>query len=304
MNAPDPRAPFDAARVRAHRRRAASGFPDAAFIAARTAQDLAERLEAVNRVFGRSLSIGAPALFRAALETRPALAERLGPLIEMDTVATLVGPPLGVVGDGENLSFAEGRFGLIVSNLVLHWANDLPGALVQARRALAPDGLFIAAMLGGRSLQELRACLLDAELEIRGGAGPRVSPFADAPDIGRLLQRAGFALPVADSDVITARYEDPLRLLADLRAMGETSAFAAGDGKPLTRAILFRAMALYRERHGGPDGRVAATFEIVTATGWAPHESQQKPLKPGSAKTRLAEALGVKEQSAGEKPDR
>jgi SAM-dependent methyltransferase len=205
-----------------------------------------------------------------------------------------------VVADPEHLPFAEDRFGLIISTLALHWVNDLPGALVQARRALKPDGLFLAAFLGGRTLGELRACLLAAEIEIRGGASPRVSPFADAYDIAHLLQRAGFALPVADSDTVTVWYEEPLRLLKDLRAVGETNALVE-SGLPLTRAILSRTMALYRDRFAGAEGRVAATFEIITATGWRPHESQQQPLKPGSARVRLADALGVKEQGAGEK---
>jgi SAM-dependent methyltransferase len=225
----------------------------------------------------------------------------MGPVFGMDAAPGLVSAP-GVVGDPEQLPFAEQSFGLIVSILNLHWANDLPGALVQARRALKPDGLFLATMFGGRTLSELRHVLLAAESEA-GGAGLRVAPFADAPDMGGLLQRAGFALPVADSDVTNVRYENPLRLLADLRAAGETSALA-GATPPLNRAALFRAMALYRDQFGGADGRVPATFEMITATGWAPHASQQKPLRPGSAKTRLADALGVQEQSAGEKPER
>jgi len=297
MNPPDPHAPFDPRRVRAHRARAAKDFTASAFLAARAAADLAERLEAVNRSFGLTLAIGAPALFVAEVLARPALGERIDQIVGMDSVATLAGD---VAGDAEHLPFAEGQFGLIVSNLTLHWANDLPGALVQARRALRPDGLFMASLLGGRSLSELRECLLAAEIDISGGAAPRVSPTIDAPDLGRLLQRASFALPVADSDTIEVRYENPLRLLSDLRQMAETNALTAAE-RPLTRPLLFRAMELYRERFGGPDGRVRATFEIVTATGWAPHESQQKPLRPGSAKSRLADALGVKEQSAGEK---
>jgi SAM-dependent methyltransferase len=295
-------APFDPRRVRAHRARAAQGFAESAFLAARAAEDLADRLEIVNRKFGATLVIGVPALFRAAIARRPALAERIGPLFEMDSTPGLVAAP-GIVAESEYLPFADQSFGLIVSLLTLHWANDLPGALVQARRALRPDGLFLATLFGGRTLMELRQVLLAAEAETSGGAGLRVAPFADAPDIGLLLQRAGFALPVADSDVTIARYENPLRLLADLRVAGETSALA-GPVAPLRRAALFRAMALYRERFTGADGRVSATFEMITATGWAPHESQQKPLKPGSARTRLADALGATEQSAGEKPGR
>jgi SAM-dependent methyltransferase len=295
-----PSAPFDARRVRAHRARAAPAFGAHAFLHARAAEDLAERLEAVNRTFGSSLAIGAPRVFAATLAERPALAARVGALFGMDVAPGLVAPPLGVVADPEHLPFAEDRFGLIISTLALHWVNDLPGALVQARRALKPDGLFLAAFLGGRTLGELRACLLAAEIEIRGGASPRVSPFADAYDIAHLLQRAGFALPVADSDTVTVWYEEPLRLLKDLRAVGETNALVE-SGLPLTRAILSRTMALYRDRFAGAEGRVAATFEIITATGWRPHESQQQPLKPGSARVRLADALGVKEQGAGEK---
>ncbi|MEJ0022268.1 MAG: methyltransferase domain-containing protein [Alphaproteobacteria bacterium] len=301
MSTPPETALFDPRRVRAHRRRAARGFVANAFLAQRAAEDLADRLEIVNRNFGATLVIGAPALFKAALAARPALAARVGPVFSMDGAEGLVSPP-GVVGDAEHLPFAEQSFGLIVSILNLHWANDLPGALVQARRALRPDGLFLATMFGGRTLAELRHALLAAESET-GGAGLRVAPFADAPDFGRLLQRAGFALPVADSDVTTVRYEDPLRLFADLRAAAETSALA-GAAPPLSRAALFRAIEIYREQFGGPDGRVRATFEMITATGWAPHESQQKPLKPGSAKTRLADALGAQEISAGEKPER
>jgi SAM-dependent methyltransferase len=293
-------APFDAKRARLHRLRAARRFADAAFLARQAREDLAERLEAVNRNFGATLVVGAPLLFAKEIAARPELAARIGSQTGADASARLISRG-DIVTDSEALPFADASFGLVVSNLVLHWTNDLPGALVQARRALKPDGLFLANLFGGRTLQELRACLLQAELDVRGGAGVRVAPFADARDVGGLLQRAGFALPVADSDVVMVRYANPLSLFADLRAMGETSALA-GQIPPLTRGILERALALYAERYGDRDGRVAATFEIVTATGWAPHESQQKPLRPGSAKSRLADVLGVPEQSAGEKP--
>ncbi|MGH6972107.1 MAG: SAM-dependent methyltransferase, partial [Caulobacteraceae bacterium] len=166
---------------------------------------------------------------------------------------------------------------------------------------LKPDGLFLGAMLGGSTLFELRAALTTAELELRGGAGPRVSPFADAYDAAGLLQRAGFALPVADVDKVTVRYAHLVGLLADLRAMGETSVLVEGAGRPLNRSVLSRAGEIYAERFAGPDGRIEATFEIVTLTGWSPHESQQKPLRPGSARMRLADALGARERSAGER---
>ena len=285
-------APFDPHQVRLHRRRAR--LADAAFLHDRVADDLTERLEAVNRTFAHVLVIGGGDAFKAAVAARPALQDKIGAITTADWAGA------DALVDPEHLPFAEHSFELVVSILALHWVNDLPGALVQIRRALKPDGLFLGSLLGGRTLHELRAVLTMAESELRGGAGPRVSPFADALDMAGLLQRAGFALPVADRDTTTVRYRDPLHLLRDLRAMGETSALAERS-PPLTRAILFRAMALYAERFGD-GGRVTATFDILTATGWSPHESQQKPLRPGSAKTRLADALGVTEQSAGEKP--
>ena len=194
------------------------------------------------------------------------------------------------------LTLADGSQNLIVSLMSLHWANDLPGALAQIRRALKPDGLFIGTLLGAGTLKELRAVLTEAELEVRGGAQARVSPFADGFDGAALLQRAGFALPVSDVDRLTVRYPNLYALISDLRAMGETNALA-GPIRPLTRGILARAAELYAERWAEPDGRLPATFEIVHLAGWAPHESQQKPLPRGSAKMRLADALGVKEQT-------
>lgn len=179
--------------------------------------------------------------------------------------------------------------------MTLHWANDLPGALSQIRRALKPDGLFLGTLLGAATLKELRAVLTEAELAERGGAQARVSPFADGYDGAALLQRAGFALPVSDVDRLTVRYPDMFALIRDLRAMGETNQLA-GVVRPLTRPIAARAAALYAERYGEADGRIPATFEIVNLAGWAPHESQQKPLPRGSAKVRLADALKVSER--------
>jgi hypothetical protein len=197
-------------------------------------------------------------------------------------------------------AFAERSLDLVASGLSLQLVNDLPGALIQIRRALKPDGLFLGAMLGGSTLAELRTAFLVAEEEIEGGVSPRVAPFADVRDLGALLQRAGFALPVADSDIVTVTYPDPLALMRDLRAMAASNALTARRKVPLRRATLARAIAVYRARFGLSDGRVPATFEIVTLTGWAPHESQQKPLTPGSARTRLADALDAEERSAGE----
>ncbi|MFP3921210.1 MAG: SAM-dependent methyltransferase, partial [Dichotomicrobium sp.] len=189
------------------------------------------------------------------------------------------------------------------SALALHFANDLPGTLVQIRRALKPDGLFIAALLGGSTLQELRASFVTAETEVTGGAAPRVAPMADIRDFGGLLQRAGFNLPVSDTDVVQVSYETPFALMSELRGMGAANALSERSDRPLRRDVLGRAAEIYAERYPAEGGRVTATFEIVTLTGWAPHESQQKPLRPGAASTRLADALGTQEHSAGDKAD-
>lgn len=289
MNGPPDSALFDARLQRLHRARAAAGFGENAFLVKRAADDLAERLEAIPRRFGHALALGAPALFTAAVGARPALAARIGALRGGDTSGAL-GEPV----DLDHLAYAEGSFDLVVSPLLLHQANDLVGALIQLRRALKGDGLLIASLFGGATLHELRTALIEAEVEIRGGAGPRVAPFADMIDLAGLLQRAGFALPAADRDALIVRYREPSRLFADLRAMGETNALTQRAG-PLTRGVLRRAQEIYQARFAHPDGGVCATFEIVTLTGWAPHESQPKPLKPGSAKARLADALGAAE---------
>ena len=284
--------PFEPRLVRQRKRRARARFRDASFLHERVAADLADRLEAIPRPFPRVLTLGGGALFSEEVRARPELAARIGSILETD---------LDFV-DPEHLPFAPGSFELIVSPLALHWINDLPGALIQLRFALKPDGLLLASLFGGETLSELRLSLIEAESELTGGAGPRISPFADLQDIAGLLQRAGYALPAADRDVVTVRYGEPMRLLADLRAMGETSALRERNPRALSRRILARAFDIYRERYADEDNRVRATFEILTATGWSLHESQQKPLKPGSAKTRLADALKTKEQSAGEKP--
>jgi SAM-dependent methyltransferase len=281
--------------VRQRKRRASKGFRDAAFLHARVAADLAERLEAIPRRFEKVLVLGGGGLFQEAASARPELAARLGAMIQADVADG------DVVLDPERLPFAERVFDLIVSPLALHTVNDLPGALIQLHRALQPDGLLLASVFGGETLKELRFALIQAESDLVGGAGPRVAPFADVQDLAHLLQRAGFALPAADRDVITVRYGDPMRLLTDLRAMGETAALAERSPLALSRRILARAFAIYAGHFADADDRVRATFEIITLTGWAPHESQQKPLKPGSAKTRLADALGAQERSAGEK---
>ena len=200
--------------------------------------------------------------------------------------------PLAVAADEEALPFRDGSLDLVVSALSLQFVNDLPGTLVQIRRALKPDGLFLAALVGGDTLTELRQAFAAAEAEIEGGVSPRVAPFADLRDLGALLQRAGFALPVTDVDRLTVRYASPLALMHDLRRMGATNALVERRRTPLRRATLARMMEIYGERFADPDGRMRATFEIVWLSGWAPHESQQQPLRPGSAQPRLADALG------------
>jgi SAM-dependent methyltransferase len=199
------------------------------------------------------------------------------------------------------LPFRDGSLDLVVSALALQFVNDLPGTLIQIRRALKPDGLFLAAMIGGDSLTELRSAFAEAEAEVEGGVSPRVAPFADLRDLGALLQRAGFALPVTDVDRVTVRYASPLALMHDLRRMGAGNALIERRHAPLRRATLDRALDIYAARFADADGRIRATFEIVWLSGWAPHESQQQPLAPGSAKTRLADALRTREISAGEK---
>jgi len=284
--------PFEPRLVRQRKRRARASFRDAAFLHTRVAADLADRLEVVPRPFPRVLALGGGGLFSDEVRARPELSARIGSILETD---------LDFI-DPEHLPFAPSSFDLIVSPLALHWINDLPGVLIQLRLALKPDGLLLASLFGGETLHELRLSLIEAESELTGGAGPRVSPFADLQDIAGLLQRAGFALPAADRDVVTVRYGEPMKLLADLRAMGETSALRERNPRGLSRRILARAFEIYRERYSDEDNRVRATFEILTATGWSPHESQPKPLKPGSAKLRLAHALNTEERSAGEKP--
>jgi len=265
----------------------------------RAALDVVDRLETVTRSFETAAVFGlaAPLLIDALT---PACG--VGRLVRIAPVEARAGEARPhAVGDEETSPLAENRWDLIVSLLSLHALNDAPGALVQIRRALKPDGLAIAAAFGGDTLTELRQALLAAETEIEGGAAPHIAPFADTRDYGALLQRAGFALPVTDVDRVRVRYANPLALLSDLRAMGETNVLAVRRRTGLRRAVLMRAMEIYQERFADADGRTPATFDLVTLTGWAPHESQQKPLAPGSAKARLADALQSRERSAGEK---
>mgnify|MGYP000992431723 CR=1 FL=1 len=244
-----PTGPFEPRLVRQRKRRAARGFREAAFLHRRVVADLADRLEAIPRPFPRALALGGGGLFSDELASRPELAARIGSVIEADLAS-------GIEVDPERLPFAEASFDLVVSPLLLHTVNDLPGALIQIRRALKPDGLMLASLFGGETLNELRLSLIEAESELTGGAGPRVAPFADLQDVAALLQRAGFALPAADRDVVTVRYAEPMRLLADLRAMGETAALAERNPRGLSRRILARAFEIYRAHFRDPDGHL------------------------------------------------
>ncbi|MDB5437098.1 MAG: SAM-dependent methyltransferase [Phenylobacterium sp.] len=288
---------FDRTLHRKRLDRAAGGFAAADFLQRRAALDIAERLEGIMRDFPLAVDLSARGGVMREVLADSSAASRVGLLIEADLSPAMLAGRSGprVVLDEERLPFAAESLDLVVSTLGLHWTNDVVGALIQIRQALKPDGLFIGALLGGSTLTELRQALTAAEDEILGGAGSRVSPFADSRDAAGLLQRAGFALPVADVDRVNVSYEHPLKLMADLRQMGETNVLADRHPHALTRTLLARASEIYVERFAGPDRRVPATFEIVTLTGWAPHASQQQPLAPGSAKMRLADALGTVE---------
>ena len=288
---------FDRALLR-HRRRRAAMSGAATFLLDRVAEDLAERLAVVLRRFDLAIDLGTPGeALRSALT-------HLGSVGTIVAAGTAPRTQKFVVADEEALPFRESSLDLVVSALALQFVNDLPGTLVQIRRALKPDGLFLAALLGGDTLTELRQSFASAESEIEGGVSPRVAPFADLRDLGALLQRAGFALPVVDADRLTVRYNSAFDLMHDLRRMGATNALLARRRTPLKRATLMRMVEDYAERFADDDGRVRATFEIVFLSGWAPHPDQQQPLKPGSAKARLADALGTREVSTGEKAGR
>jgi SAM-dependent methyltransferase len=274
-----PMALFDRRSYRLHRERAARLGP-VDFLHAAAADRLVDRLEAVGRQFPVVLDLGANS---GALS--PALEARRGTewVVAADPCLAVLRGERGraVVADPELVPFRAASFDLAVSTLDLHWVGDLPGALAQLRRILKPDGLFLAAMLGGDTLVELRTVLIEAELIEEDGASPRVSPVTTLADIAALLQRAGFAMPVVDADTVVVTYPDMLALMHDLRGMGETNALSARRRAPLRRATLARAAALYADRYGDADGRIPATFQIFCLTGWAPDAAQPTPLRRG-----------------------
>ena len=261
----------DRAQLARNRRRARAAGP-ALFLQEAAADEVEERLETVNRAFTDAAVVTPfPSVWKDRL------------------------PGARLVPDDEVLDLAEGAHDLVVHALALHWANDPVGQLVQARRALRPDGLFLGVLFGGRTLHELRASLAEAEIAVTGGLSPRVAPMGEIRDLGALLQRAGFALPVADGSALTVTYETPFHLMRDLRAMGEGNALAERHRHPAPRALFAEAARHYAAAFGREDGRIPASFEMIVLTGWAPDETQPRPLRPGSARTRLADALGVEE---------
>lgn len=279
------RALLDRRRLRAARDPSARG---ARFLLKAVAGELAERLSLVERRFPWAVDLAGH-----SGETGEAIAAggQIDNLLRIERDASFLGEGLAVVADEEALPLRDNSVDLIVSTLSLHLTNDTPGALVQARRALKPDGLMLAALLGGDSLVELRAALVAAESELYGGASPRVAPFVDIRDAGALLQRAGLALPVTDQDRIVVRYGSMFELMRDLRQMGMANMLSERSRKPTSARLFFRAAEIYADRFSDPDKRIRATFDVVYLSGWKPHESQQKPLRPGSAKASLADAL-------------
>ena len=290
---------FDRSLIARRRRRAIdAAVPGSDFLVQLAADDIGDRLVTVSRRFGTAVAIGGPTDALAAAVADSGRADRV---IRADVFAA--GPdgrhPADLVIDDETLPLAPESVDLVVSGLALQWVNDLPGALIQIRRALKPDGLFMASLVGGDSLAELRHAFLAAESERTGGATPRVAPFADVRDLGGLLQRAGFALPVADLDRLTLRYDTPFHLMRELAAIGAANPLAERARGLTSPALLQRAAEIYAAENSDPDGRIRATIVMVSLSGWAPHESQQKPLRPGSAKARLADALNTRERPLG-----
>ena len=297
---------FDRLLVRRHRNRAAAGNWTAHdFLVGHGAGLLVDRLDDVVRHFPMALDLGCHGGELAAVLGGRAGVERVITADAAPAMARLARTRCphhpGVVAEEEALPFADGVFDLVVSNLALHWVNDLPGALIQANLALRPDGLFLATLLGGQTLWQMRQVLVDAEGLVMGGASQRLSPYVQLRDAAGLLQRAGFALPVADCETVTVTYDSLFRLIADLRGMGQTAAHRLRDRRIPPRRFWVEAAALYRERFGTPDGRIEATFEIITLTGWAPDASQPRPKRPGSATHSLADALGTVEHDAGDR---
>ena len=277
---------FNRGDVRRNRNRAKVGQR---FLHEWTASALSKRLDDIKRSFGTGLLIGFNPEFNPA--------EKIKYPIMMDISENILAPCSGITvqGDEEYMPIKTGSLDIILSCLSLHSVNDLPGALIQMFRSLKPDGAFLAGMLGGETLHELRTTLTEAELALSGGVSPRISPFADLPQIGSLMQRAGFALPVVDSEIVTVTYDSVFHLMHDLRGMGESNIVDKRSRKTPGKSLFMETARLYQEKFSDPDGRIRASFEVIFMIGWAPHESQQKPLRPGSAERRLADLLCTRE---------
>ncbi len=284
---------FDSKLRRQRQTRIAKEFRTYGFLAERCAQDIGQRLTAINKSFPVVVNLS---------DLKGVMNDEITSLRESRYISTSETVEMQsqircpkLVADDELIPFGMESVDLFISILTFQHVNDLPGVLIQLRRALRPDGLLLAAMFGGETLTELRDALGQAEVEIRRGISPRVFPFVDVRDAGGLLQRAGFALPVVDSDVVTVTYRSLIDLMHDLRGMGQSNILLDRSKRPLSKSIVARAEDIYRRAHADENGKLKATFEILYLTGWAPHESQQKPMRPGTAKARLADALRTKE---------
>lgn len=281
---------FDRDLIAYRRLRAASKISSHDFLFQWAQRNLSDRLIDINRSFDLGVELGA----RSALKQH----DKVSNLFTLDLVGDA-----DVIASEEFLPLKSKSLDLVLSNLNLHTVNDLPGALIQIQRALKDDGLFLACMLGGETLHELRSVMSDVELELYGGVSPRVAPFADKPQMGDLLQRAGFALPVVDSDILTVTYDHVFKLMEDLRGMGESNSLDQRSKTPVGKEFFMRVAQVYKDKFSESDGRIVASFEVIFLLGWAPHDSQQKPLRPGSAKNSLADALGGDEVNLGEKAE-
>ena len=290
---------FDRLLVRQHRDRSADRFSDYNFLFTEIADRLVDRLNDIRRRFTMILDLGGHEGYMShVLASRDAGATILACDLSHRLVQQARG--LKVVADEEWLPFADQRFDLVLSNLSMHWINDLPGALIQIHRTLKPDGFFLGSMFGGQTLGELRHVLMETELNHYHGSSPRISPFADVRDAGSLLQRAQLSLPVVDTEIVSVTYESLYHLISDLRGMGETNALLMRSKRPVSKSFFSQAAQHYQTLFGTSDGRIVASFQILYLAGWATHESQPRALKPGTAKTRLAHALGTTEHATGD----
>ena len=293
---PTPPKLFDRSLHRRNRDRAALRYDDYAFLKQRESSHLIERLEDVSRQFDRALDLGAhDGRLAKMLAGHPQVGSVDAAEVSAPFRQVIAKKGLSAIDlDEEEISVEPGSYDLVTSVLSLHWVNDLPGSPIQIRQALKPDGLFLGCLFGGGTLTELRTSFLEAETELAGGAGARISPLPALQDMAGLMQRAGFALPVVDLETVTVRYGDPFKLLSDIRGMGEQAAFAANEKlprRPLSRRLLARMADIYAERFADADGRLRATFNVIWLSGWAPDRSQPKPLRPGSAKHSMADAV-------------